>query len=113
MSDNNPRLSPREIQAGRVARSEAPDYRSHRGDNARDVLLLNPDQLRAGRKANPDTDEAGAPTRRVLTDPPSSMRRAASGKAVPDDYTPTRDQQAIDANPMSWLTRKFTSEDED
>lgn len=114
MSDNNPRLTPAELQAGRIARSDPPDPKTHRGDNARDVILLSPDQLRAGRKTD-DGDMASGdttPTRRVLTEPPTAFRKP-NGKSVPADFSPKVDQQALDANPMTWLTRKFTSEDDE
>lgn len=114
MSNNNPLLSPQEMQAGRIARSDAPIPGTHRGDNARDVLLLSPEQLRAGRAA-PD-DGAGtdaAPTRRVLTEPPSALRKSATGKPLPNDFTPVVDTQRLDANPMTWLTRKFTGGSDD
>jgi hypothetical protein len=114
MSDNNPRLSPTEMQSGRIARSDPPDPKTHRGDNARDVILMSPDQLRAGRKTDDgDTATAGeAPSRRVLTEPPTALRKP-TGKNAPNDYAPKVDQQALDANPMTWLTRKFTSEDDE
>lgn len=110
--NNNLRLTPAEIQAGRVAGHAAPVPGSHRGDSARDVLYLSPDQLRASsRAAEPDTGpEQG---RRALTDPPSGMRKWAGGKAIRGDFQPIIDQQRLDANPMTWLTRKFTSEDDD
>lgn len=110
--NNNLRLTPAEIQAGRIATTTAPIPGSHRGDSARDVLYLTPDQLRAtGKSAEPDYGpEQG---RRSLTDPPSGMRKWAGGKAVRGDFQPTIDQQRLDANPMTWLTRKFRSDDDD
>ncbi len=116
MSDNNARLTPDELGRGRSADKLAPVPGSHRGDNARDVLLMTPDQLRAGRKVS--DDEAGVagaaggePARKVLTDPPSGMRRTtAAGAAKSDYYQPRVDQQALDANPMTWLRRKFSSD---
>jgi hypothetical protein len=114
MSDNNPRLSPDELRRGRSASSPAPVPGMHRGDNARDVLMLNPDQL--GPKSASDLDEKlvnGEPVRKVLTDPPTGMRRSASGKKVEPGFEPRVDQQALDANPMTWLTRRLKGAEDD
>ncbi|WP_375458216.1 hypothetical protein [uncultured Enterovirga sp.] len=114
MSDNNPRLSPSELQSGRIARSEAPDPRTHRGDNARDVLLLSPDRMRANPKSDADDKlDDQAPGRRVLTEPPSTLRKPASGRGLPNDFTPRADTQNQEASPLGWLTRKFSSGDDD
>ncbi len=119
MSDNNARLSPEEMRQGRVARNGAPVPGSpgtHRGDNARDVLVLSPEQMAAGRKqADDDEVVPGAePVRKVLSDPPSGMRRSATGKVIVGaTAAPKVDQQALDANPMNWLTRKFTGSSDD
>ena len=118
MSDNNARLSVEEIRSGRVAGSSSNAVPSHHGDNSRDQLLLTPDQLRASAKKDDDQDAklaAGAePERRLLTQPPAGMRKSASGRAVAgDNATPTGDQQERDANPMNWLTRKFSHNDDD
>lgn len=113
-STHGERLTPAELQAGRVANNgSAPTPESHRGDSARDVLYLSPDQLRAKRsRGDDDTPPGVEPSRRALTDPPSGMRKSASGKPVKGDYVPTVDQQRLDANPMTWLTRRFKSDDE-
>lgn len=113
MSDErNLRLTPAEIQAGRVATHSAPVPGSHRGDSARDVLYLSPDQLRAGAKVEESDSGPDQGRRRALTDPPSGMRKTAQGGAVKGDFQPTIDQQRLDANPMTWLTRKFREDDE-
>jgi hypothetical protein len=116
MSENNPRLSVDELRAGRDPNARAEiDPKGHRGDNARDVLLLSPNELRS--KAKPDDDvllAAGAePDRRSLTEPPTGMRKSASGAIRADTSAPRIDQQQQDANPINWLTRKFSSSDED
>ncbi|HEV7872537.1 MAG TPA: hypothetical protein VGO82_00225 [Enterovirga sp.] len=116
MSENNPRLSVDELRAGRDPNARAEiDPKGHRGDNARDVLLLSPNELRS--KAKPDDDvllAAGAePDRRSLTEPPTGMRKSASGTIRADNSAPRIDQQQQDANPINWLTRKFSSSDED
>ena len=85
---------------------------SHRGDSARDVLYLSPDQLRATAKSD-DADTGPEAGRRALTDPPSGLRKWAGGKAVRGDFQPVIDQQRLDANPMTWLTRKFRSDDDE
>ena len=113
MSDNNPMLSPTELRRGRSASSEGPVPGSHRGDNARDVLLLTPDQLRAKVSSDDDVPVGGEPKRQVLTDPPSGMRRSATGGAIRPDFAPRVDQQERDANPMTWLTRKFSGGNDD
>jgi len=117
MSDNNPRLSVDELRAGRDPSAKTSvDPKLHRGDNARDVLLLSPNELRS--KAKPDDDvllAAGAePERRSLTEPPTGMRKSASGGTIrAANSAPRVDQQQQDANPINWLTRKFSSSDED
>lgn len=116
MSENNPRLTLEELRRGRSARGSDPNPAPHRGDNDRASILMTPDQLRAGRPgAARDAEQAaaGETQRRVLTDPPSAMRRSATGGKVNPDFEPRVDQQTLDANPMTWLTRKFRSEDED
>lgn len=107
MSENNPRLSARELQAGRNLNSgrnpEGPVVR--RGDNARDELLLTPDQLRAG--AKPEEAETqyvnGEPLRRTLTEPPSGLRRTSTGLAPKSTSEPRIDRQQYDANPLNWI----------
>jgi hypothetical protein len=117
MSDNNARLSVDEIRAGRTAKASAVDPATHRGDSARDVLLLSPDQLRAVKKTDSEDVAAAAgeePARKSLTDPPAGMRKAASGdRVIASHAAPTGDQQERDANPMNWLTRKFSSDNDD
>ena len=114
MSDKNPRLSPYEMQAGRVASSgsEAAEPGSHRGDNSRESFWLNPMQMLAGRKDDEPAERANVePSRKALTDPPTGMRRSATGKAIQGDRAPrVIDQQAIDASPMAWLTGKFAKD---
>jgi hypothetical protein len=117
MSDNNARLSIDEIRAGRSQTSPTTDPSLHRGDNARDVTVLSPDQLRATAKHNDDDDAKLAdgvePTRRSLTEPPAGMRKAAGGGTVAGSRSnPAVDQQQYDANPMNWLTRKFSSDND-
>lgn len=116
MSDNNPRMSPAELGAGRSATSAGPVPGSHRGDNARDVLMLNPDQLRAGAKVPDDApvDVGGEPSRKVLSEPPSGFRRSAAGKKIEAGFeAPRVDQQKLDANPMNWLTSRFNRGNDD
>jgi hypothetical protein len=117
MSDNNPRLSVDELRAGRnpSARAEV-DPALHRGDNARDVLLMSPDELRGKKKIDDDVQLAGAePERRSLTEPPAGMRKSATGGVIraKADTGPKVDQQELDANPINWLTRKFSNSDEE
>lgn len=113
--DNNVRLTPQELQAGRVASSAAPIPGTHRGDSARDVLYLTPDQLRAGAKR--DDDEAvpvgGEPARRALTDPPTGMRKSAGSRPVRADFVPKVDTTRSEADPMTWLTRGFRKDDDE
>jgi hypothetical protein len=117
MSENNPRLSVDELRAGRDPNARAEiDPKAHRGDNARDALLLSPNELRATAKPGDDVLlAAGAePERRSLTEPPTGMRKSASGGAIrASSSAPLVDQQQQDANPINWLTRKFSSSDED
>lgn len=110
MSGNNPRLSPWEMQAGRVASHELSTPGSHRGDNA--GVKLTPDELRAGKKSADDGKLANEePSRRLLTEPPSGLRRSTA-KSTPNDFTPKVDQER-ETSAMSWITRKFTREDDD
>jgi hypothetical protein len=117
MSENNPRLSVDEIRAGRDPSAKSGiDPKLHRGDNARDVLLLSPAEMRS--KAKSDDDDVGLangePERRSLSEPPSGMRKSATGGPIrPTNAAPKVDQQERDANPMTWLTRKFSSGDEE
>lgn len=115
MAGENPRLSPSELAAGRVGSSAAPIPGSHRGDNSRDALLVHPDALRA--KATRDDDVPmvnGEPVRRTLTEPPSGLRRSATGGRVTAQSSgPKVDQQALDANPMNWLRQQFAGESDE
>ena len=119
MSERNPRLSPEEMRTGRTASANAGGARAPgyaRGDDARDQLYLSPDQLRAGRKTGEDEDGAAPaePRRRTLAEPPSGMRRSASGKRIESVAADPRvDQQALDANPLTWIKKQFRSSDED
>lgn len=111
--ENNLRLTPAEIQAGRVASSSAPVPGTHRGDSARDVILLSPDALRAKpREAQPD--DGPEPGRRALTDPPSGMRKWAGGKAIKGDFAPRGvDTMREESDPMAWITGRFKKNDDD
>lgn len=116
MSDNNPRLSVDELRAGRNPSARADiDPKTHRGDNARDVLLLSPNELRGKAKNDDDVQLAGTePERRSLTEPPTGMRKSAQGGAIQAaNSAPRVDQQQQDANPINWLTRKFSNSDEE
>lgn len=115
MSENNPRLSQEELRRGRIAANPRVTPGA-RGDSARDVLYLSPDELAAGRRSGTDDDErdAGPQRRRTLAEPPTDLRRSASGKRIDAvASTPRGDQQAIDANPLNWFTSKFTKRDDD
>lgn len=112
MNSNNPRLTADEMRTGRSASNNAPIPGTHRGDNARDVLLLTPDQLRAGAKPDDDGQSGNELVRKTLTDPPSGIRRTAS-KNAGDAYSPRVDQQKLDANPMSWITSRFSGNSDD
>lgn len=115
MSENNPRLSVEELRAGRTASSSRDvDYARHSGDKW--GVRLSPDELRS--KAKPDEDAAdegpsAEPNRKVLTDPPTGMRRSATGKGVKPSFAPKIDQQEYDANPMNWVRRQFSSSDDE
>jgi hypothetical protein len=118
MSENNPRLTVEEMRGGRnPSAANAPDPKLHRGDSARDQLYLTPDQLRSTAKRSDDDDAklaAGEPQRRTLTEPPSGMRKSATGgRIAASNAAPHIDQQQADANPINWLTRKFQSSDDE
>lgn len=116
MQENNPILRPNELQQGRVASSAPVIPGSHRGENARDVLYLSPDQLKAGTKVDDDEDvkkPAAEPSRSVLSDPPSGYRRQTRVTTKADAAPRVPDQQALDASPMTWLTRKFRGDGDD
>ncbi len=113
-SDRNLYLTPEEMAAGRSARNSAPTPGTHRGDSARDVLYMSPRDLKARSSSDDEEAPTGAePRRRALTDPPEGIRKWAGGKSVKGDFVPKVDQQALDANPMTWLTRKFKDDNED
>jgi hypothetical protein len=117
MSENNPRLTPEEMRSGRSASVGAPlDPKLHRGDNARDVLLLSPQELASMAKKDDDADPqlGNEPARKTLTEPPTGMRRSATGgRIVASNAAPKVDQQQRDANPINWLTRKFSNSEDD
>jgi hypothetical protein len=117
MSENNPRLTVDELRTGRDPSAKSGvDPKLHRGDNARDVLLMSPDELRAKRKNDGDDAKlaAGEPERRSLAEPPAGMRKSAMGGPIQASTSAPRiDQQQQDASPINWLTRKFSSGDED
>lgn len=113
MSENNPRLSIDELRSGRSSSAERGVPGTHRGDNARDVMLLSPDEMRAKRSSDDDTKTADAtPARRTLTDPPSTFRKA-SGAPARTDYQYRGDKQAYDANPLNWMLDKFKGSSDD
>lgn len=118
LADRNPRLSIDEIRAGRASTSTASvEPKVHRGDNARDALLLSPDELMRTAKSD-DAEDAklaeGEPLRKSLAEPPSGFRKSAMGVAINGPRSiPKGDQQSIDANPVSWFTQKFASPDND
>lgn len=113
MSERNSRLSIEEMRAGRSANVERGYPVTHRGDNARDVLLLSPDEMRAKRSNDDETKTAdGTPVRRTLTDPPSTFRKP-TGAAARTDYQFRGDQQAYDANPLNWMLDKFKGGSDD
>lgn len=118
MNETNPRLTSQEMGRGRIANRGSgvvPGAPSHFSDNAKENLYLNPDQMRAmSRKNVDDTASAGAePARRVLSDPPTGMRRSARNQTISPTYDPRVDQQSIDASPLNWLKRRFTGDDDE
>ena len=113
ISERNPRLSIDEMRSGRSAGAAMCVPGTHRGDNARDVLLLSPDEMRAKRTSGDETKTAdGTPTRRTLTDPPSTFRKP-TGAAARTDYQFRGDKQAYDANPLNWMLDKFKGGSDD
>lgn len=114
MSERNSRLSIDEIRNGRTAGVESAYPPTHRGDNARDVLILSPDEMRSKRSNENEVKTAdGAPVRRTLTDPPSTFRKP-TGAVARTDYQFRGDRQAYDASPLNWMLEKFkgTSDDD-
>ncbi len=75
--DRNPTLSIHEIRQGRRPGAEVPSEPVlRRGDNARDALLVHPDQLRAeGRKQEAALSSMEEPERGRLTEPPGGFRK--------------------------------------
>jgi len=75
--DRNPTLSINEIREGRRPGAEIPNTPVvRRGDNARDALLVSPDELRAtasGKEASLSSMEE--PERGSLTEPPPGFRK--------------------------------------
>ena len=88
MSGNNPMLTPDELRAHRRAGAGLNDAPVRNGD--RDGVWINPAELRAqGRQqAAQNTTQDDAPTRRTLTDPPSELRRSATGAPVQKSFEP-------------------------
>ena len=83
------RMTPAEIQAGRVASHEQSVPGSHRGDSARDVLYLSPDQLRATSRKD-EADTGPEPQRRALTDPAGTSRPPRPPRSTSSASMPTR-----------------------
>jgi hypothetical protein len=75
--DRNPTLSVQEIRQTRRPGAEVPSEPvMRRGDNARDALLVHPDQLRAeGRKQEAALSSMEEPERGRLTEPPDGFRK--------------------------------------
>jgi hypothetical protein len=75
--DRNPTLSINEIRQGRRPGAEVPNTPVvRRGDNARDALLLTPDELRAqSRKDDVALSSMEEPERGRLTEPPTGFRK--------------------------------------
>lgn len=117
MSENNPRMSPDELARGRTAtNTQRTIPGSHRGDNARDVLLLSPEQMAARAPSDVEDQKAATgkePARKTLAEPPTGYRRSATGGTVKADFAPRIDQQQRDASPMNWLARKFNGSEDD
>lgn len=112
MSENNPRLSIDEMRSGRSADAERGAPGTHRGDNARDVLILSPDEMRAKRSNDEMKTADGTPVRKTLTDPPSTFRKP-TGAAARTDYQYRGDKQEYDANPLNWMLDKFKGSKDD
>ncbi len=112
MSENNPRLSIDEMRSGRSADAERGTPGTHRGDNARDVLILSPDEMRAKRSNDEMKTADGTPVRKTLTDPPSTFRKP-TGAAARTDYQYRGDKQEYDANPLNWMLDKFKGSKDD
>jgi hypothetical protein len=115
MSDKEARLSPEELRApGRKAKEAPREAGWFVGDESRASYMLTPDQLRAtARGPNEPDPDAVEPARKVLTDPPSGMRKSAMGGAVKRDFQPRIDQQANDANPLNWIRKQFSSDEDE
>ena len=117
MSDRNPTLSPAEMRTGRAAGltdSTRVDTRTHRGDNARDVLLLSPEEMASKAKTDDDKiDLSGEPKRTTLAEPPSGLRKPNNRRLEATAAAPRIDQQEYDANPINWLKRRFKGDSDD
>lgn len=115
MSDKEARLSPDELRApGRTPAGAPREAGWFKGDNSRDSYLLTPDQLRTVTADEKEGEAAGTePSRKVLTDPPTGMRKAAMGGTVKRDYQPRIDQQAVDANPLNWIRKQFSGDEDE
>lgn len=113
MSENNPRLTPEEQRRGGTVAAAADNAPRHRSD--RDGVWLSPEEMKRGTKSAEQrtAEDLTAPSRRTLTDPPSAMRQPSRGSVTARAGDPKIDQQAFDANPINWLTRKFSSGDDD
>ncbi|TDR88015.1 hypothetical protein EV668_3880 [Enterovirga rhinocerotis] len=114
-SDRWVNMTPEELAAGRSSRgsASAPIPGSHRGDSARDVLYMSQQELSARSSSDSDVPAGTEPRRRALTDPPSGLRRTTAATMNRGEFEPRVDQQALDANPMTWLTRKFRGGDDE
>lgn len=113
MSERDPRLTNQEMAASRTDRRETGRPGRPLGDNSREALYVSAEELRPARARGDEALPESEPNRRTLTDPPSGMRRSASGGAVRPSYDPRVDQQAVDASPLGWIRRQFSSSDDD
>jgi hypothetical protein len=106
MSERSARLTVDEMRAGRNPNAPGPTPGSHRGDNARDVLMRNapPDGYVAEKTAD------SSAVRRTLTDPPSLLKKN-SGAPEALDYRARGDQQRFDANPLNWILGRSNDDD--
>jgi hypothetical protein len=106
MSERNARLTVDEMRAGRNPNATGPAPGSHRGDNARDVLMRNaPPEGYVGEK----TADSSL-VRRTLTDPPTMLKKN-SGAPEAVDYRNRGDQQRFDANPLNWILGRTNEDD--
>lgn len=111
MSERNVRLTPQEMQQGRSVSAEQAVPGRYMTDR---VAVLTPDELRAGAKKDDGDGAISEPVRRTLADPPGTYRKAAgTGSTGASSVAPRFDQQQADANPINWLTRKFSRSEDD